>query len=118
MKQLITESKIVSFCKNLNKNIILYFYNSATYRIFITFNKFFRNTVLKGADESIFVKTAKKVAAEIKVRDIGLFVILVVMLNTLVMLAFRKEIDVFSICARIFFLLLGVILYVRNMRIR
>lgn len=114
MNQVIGNSKIINFCKNLNKNLILYFYNSATYKIFIAFNKFFRNRVLKCADESIFVKTTKKIAAGIKVRNIGLFVILVVIFNTLAMIALGKEIDIFSICTRVFFLILGVILILRR----
>lgn len=108
MGQIIENSKIIYFCGNLNKNLILFFYESAIYRIFTAFNRFFKNTILKNTPESVFINSGKKMAMGVSLRGVGLFLVLVVVFNTAVMMALEKEIDIFSICARAFFLVLGV----------
>lgn len=118
MGQITENSKIINFCKNFNENLILFFYNSSTYKTFIGVNKFFKNRLLKNKRSSIFVRVVGKITSEVNLGDIGLFIILVVIFNTLAMVVFGREVDIFSIGARIAFFILGAILYVRNMRIR
>jgi hypothetical protein len=106
----IEDSKIIGFCKEVNKNILLYFYDSKAYKAFSALNAFFGKTALKNANGSIFVKAAKKIAGETKPKDIGLFIVLVVIFNTSAVIVLGKEIDIFSVSARIFFFLLGIFL--------
>lgn len=110
MKEIIRGSKIISFCKNLNKNLLLFFFNSKTYKFFLALNRFFKNVILKNRTQSLFVKTAKKLTKSIAVKDIGLFIVLVTLFNTLAMFVLNRQIDIFSISARMFFFLLGIFL--------
>jgi hypothetical protein len=110
MERLIAGSRIAGFFLNLNRNLIVYFYNSKTHGLFININAFFRNAILRNADESAALKLVKKIAAHIERRDIGIFIILTVLFNTLAMAALGREIDVFSACARIAFFVLGAAL--------
>ncbi len=114
IKKAFTESRIVRFFACFNKNLLLYFYNSGIYKLFVKIKVFFRSAVLKNADESVIIKSTRKVLQEVKLRDIGWFIILVVLFNTLAMVFLGKEIDVFSTAARVFFFALGVILIVRK----
>lgn len=110
MRQIAEGSKIIDFCRDLNKNFILFFYESAIYKVFTALNRFFKNTVLKSANESVFVNTGKKIARRASLGGMGLFFVLVVIFNTTAMVALSKNIDIFSICARVFFLVLGMVL--------
>lgn len=104
------ESKIINFFKNFNKNFLVFFFNSKIYRLFININTFFRKTILPNVKGSTVIKSARKITALVKAKDIGIFIILVVMFNALAMFGLKKEIDIFSSIARICFLSLGIFL--------
>lgn len=114
IKEIIVESRIVNVCANLNRTILLYFYRSKTHELFIDANNFFRKTIPGNAGKSLIVNVTKKLFSRVTARDAGAFVILVTLFNTLAMFAFGKEIDIFSISARVFFLLLAVCLIVKR----
>ena len=116
IKEIISESKIIGFLKNLDKSILLCFYNSKTYKLFVFLNSSFKNIFLKNATKSLFMKIAKSVIKKTGLKDVGWFIVLVLLFNTLLMLGFKKEIDMFSICARVFFLILGLVLILRERR--
>lgn len=119
IKEILEKSKILRFFVDLNKNLLSYFYKSVAYAAFARGNIFFRNVIIKNLDKSVIINVVKKTLKSVTVKDIGWFIILLVFFNTLVMMTLGRKIDVFSICARVFFFILGVILiYVRNMRIR
>lgn len=113
IKQIIENSKIISFFADLNKNLLLYFYNSKIYRFFTKINSFFRD-ISKNIDKSIIIRSSRKMLKNITISDIGLFITLVILFNTLAMIVLKKEIDIFSITARIFFFLLGMFLIFRK----
>ena len=115
--KVIQGSKIISFFGNLNKILVVSFCNSKTCKLFTKINSFFRNTILVNIDRSKIVKSVKKIALCIGLRDVGIFIILIVLFNTLAMMALGKEIDMFSVSARIFFFIIGVAC-VWNMRLR
>ena len=116
IKQVVSESKIIKFCANLNKNLLLYFYNSQIYQFFIKIHNFFVNSILKNVNKSLIISSTKNISKHIKLKDIGWFIVLVVLFNTLAMMFLKKEIDVFSVSARIFFFLLGIILVFKSNR--
>lgn len=114
IKEISSGSKIIGFLKNLDKNILLYFYNSRTYKLFVFLNNSFKNIILKNVTESLFIKTARSMIKGIELKDIGWFIVLVVLFNTMAMAVLRKEIDIFSVSARIFFFCLGIFLVWRG----
>ncbi len=106
----VKESRISAFFANFNKNFLRYFYKSLVYKCFIKINIFFKNIFLKSMNKSLIVTSIKKISKNIELKDIGLFILLVVLFNTLVMVVLKKEIDIFSTSARVFFFLLGIFL--------
>ena len=106
----VKESRIIAFFANFNKNLLRYFYKSLVYKCFIKINLFFKNVFLKNTDKSIIINSLRKISRNIKPKDIGFFILLVILFNTLAMVALKKEIDIFSISARVFFFLLGIFL--------
>ena len=106
----IKESMIITFFANFNKNLLRFFYESHVYKCFLKINVFFKGTFLKNTDKSLIVTSIKKIIKSIQPKDIGLFILLVVLFNTLAMIVLEKEIDIFSISARIFFFCLGMFL--------
>ena len=106
------------FFVNFNRNLLLFFYKSGTYRLFLRINAFFKNSILKNTDKSLIINSTRKAVSNIRLKDIGVFIFLVVSFNTLLMIFLGKEIDIFSVAARVFFFALGVFLYVRDLRIR
>ena len=110
IKQIVSESKIVNFFKRINTEMLLCFYKSRIYGIFIKLLNFFKEQISKNIDKSVIIKGVKYVFKNVSLGDLGYFIILVVIFNTLVMLVLKKEIDIFSICARVFFFCLGVLL--------
>ena len=114
IKQIFRESKIKKLIAGFNKNLLLCFYASRTYGIFKKVNSLFKNVILKNSKESIIIKLIEKAFRSIGLKDVGLFIFLVVIFNTVVMIVFKKEIDIFSISARMLFSILGVVLIVRG----
>lgn len=108
IKQFAAESKILNFSLNFNKNLLLYFYNSKIYECFKRFNRFFISAILNNAKNSLIVNKSKNILKYISLKDIGLFIVLIVIFNTLAMLFLEREIDIFSIGARVFFFCLGI----------
>ncbi len=111
MGHLIVGSRIIAFFLNLNRNLLVCFYNSKTHGLFINVNTFFRNVILRNANGSAVLKLVKKIAAHIGIKDIGIFIALVVLFNTLAMAVLGNKIDVFSMYARVAFFVLGVTLF-------
>lgn len=112
IKKIIAKSKIVRFFRDLNKNLLLDLYKSKTYGFFSRSAAFLKNAILENINDSIIITKIKKGYRSIGMYDIGLFIVLVTMLNTLVMIILKRGIDIFSIYARIFFFILGVFLMV------
>jgi len=96
------------------KKLLLFFYNSRLHKLVLGFNAFFKNSILKNADKSLIVNSFKKLAFKISLKDTGLFIVLVVVFNTLAMFALGKQIDIFSLSARIFFFVLGIALFFKR----
>lgn len=114
IKEIIRESKIISFFANFNKNLLSYFHNSKIYKSFLKLNIFFKDVILKNATKSIIIEKVKNIFKDIKLKDIGCFIVLVVLFNTLAMLFLGKEIDIFSKCARVFFFVFGIFLILKK----
>ena len=74
----------------------------------------FNRSLLKYFHESLIVRSINKLIKNIGLKDIGLFVALVVLFNTLAMVFMGKEIDVFSIFARMAFFFLAAFLILRK----
>lgn len=106
--------EIIGFFADFNKNLLNYFYKSLVYKCFTKINAFFKDVFLKNMDKSLIVLSVKKIIKNIELKDIGLFILLVALFNTLAMVFMGKEIDVFSISARAFFFLLSVFLILRK----
>ncbi|MBN1353477.1 MAG: hypothetical protein JW994_02260 [Candidatus Omnitrophica bacterium] len=115
VKKIIAGSKAVNFLANLNKNILLCFYNSQTHKLFRKLNGFLSD-ILKKSDKSLFRRAATRLLAYLDIGDWGLFIILVVLFNTLVMFALKKEIDVFSVSVRVFLFCLGALFIFKKKR--
>ncbi|UCD55449.1 MAG: hypothetical protein JSV93_01225 [Candidatus Omnitrophota bacterium] len=110
IEDFVKESRIVAFFANFDKNLLKFFYESGVYKCFLKINVFFKDVFLKNTNKSIILISIKKIIKNIHHRDIGLFVLLVTLFNTLAMIVLKKEIDIFSISARMFFLILGIFL--------
>ena len=110
LKKSFLESKILSFLSTLNKRLILYFYGSFTYKTFLKMNGFFKNRILQNTNESFFIRLLRGVRKRCNASDAGLLIILVLVFNTLIMFKSGRQIDIFSIVARVFFLSFGVFL--------
>ena len=122
MSEIFNESRIVSFFSRLNKNIIEYWFNSATCGAAKKCREFFGKVVLKNISHSVILRSLGKAAKDVTLSDAGLFVILTTVFNTLAMIFLNKEMDLFSVIARICFLCMGAGLILtecaRNMRLR
>lgn len=114
IKEIVRKSRIINFLKDFNRNMLLFFFESKTYKLFIKANGFFRKSILENADESAILKWIQKVYKKTTVKDVGVFIIFVVLFNTIAMLAFKNRIDVFSVYMRAFFLSFGVFLVVKK----
>lgn len=114
IKHIIAESSIINFCLNLNKRLVSYFYDSWAYGFFKQFNILFHDVVVKYASGSWIIKAIGNICGILKSHDLGWFIILVTLFNTAIMIVSRREIDVFSICARAVFLFFGLILVLKN----
>lgn len=110
----VKESRIIVFFADFNKNLLRFFYNSGVYKCFLKINVFFKDVFLKNTDKSLIVTSIKKIIKSIQPKDIGLFILLAVLFNTLAMIVLGKEIDIFSISARIFFFILGIVFIFRG----
>lgn len=107
-------SGIINFFANLNANLLVCFYNSRTYAVFAGMSRFLKDPVGKNAGGSVVLNFARNIAKNTKMWDMGLFIVLVTVFNTLAMIFLRREIDIFSICARVAFFVLGVALFTRK----
>ena len=118
MERFIAESKIINFLASIPKNLITFFMNSATYKLFIKGLSFFKGVCLINAGRSRVIKFCGKVPSSVKRKDVGIFIILVVILNTSAVLILEKEkgLDIFSIIGRVFFFFLGLTLILAKRR--
>lgn len=116
MKEIIEGSKIVSFFTNFNRRALSYFYNSKTHTFFLRLNMGFKDILLRNLATSMIIKSAKKIYSLFNIKDLGLFIILAVVFNTMAMLFYRKEIDIFSAIGRLAFLLFGLGLLFKRMK--
>ena len=114
LKSIFAGSKIIGFFNKLNKILLIYFYDSKAHGLFLRINHFFNNIISKNITKSMIVGNAQKAMKQICLRDIGLFFVLSVIFNTLITIAINKEIDIFSMFARIFFFALGIFLMVKK----
>jgi len=112
IKQYLEESRIVNFFGNFDKRLLFYFYNSTTYKLFLRLNAFFRDMFVKNRDRSVLLRAVRKAAENVGPKDMGLLIALVTVFSTFVMILLKKEIDVFSVSARVFFLFLGALLII------
>lgn len=110
MRQAFEESKIVNFFKGFNANMLTYFYDSHTYKFFKNLNIFFKGVILKNAGNSLIVKSVKGICGYIKLKDIGIFIVLVALFNTAWMLMLKRVIDIFSVLGRGLSILLGSVM--------
>lgn len=108
MKDIISESRILRFLKDFNRIVLSIFFGSQTCALFAKARLIFKDAFLKNADKSAILGFFRKAAAGITTRDIGIFIVLLVIFNTLIMLGAGMTVDVFSAAARLIFLILGI----------
>lgn len=122
MNEFFKESRIVSFFSRLNENIIEYWFNSATCGAAKKCREFFGKVILKNMSHSVILRSLGKAAKDVTLSDAGSFVVLTTVFNTLAMIFLNKEMDLFSVVARVCFLCMGTGLILaecaRNMRLR
>ena len=118
LKKLLLESKILDFLAKFNTKLVGYFYKSITYKIFLKINIFFKRIILQNTNNSYFINALKSSKKRFSIKDIGLFIILVLVFNSLMMFIAGREIDIFSVIARIFFLSLGLFLILKKQKYR
>lgn len=105
-------SKIAKFCINFNQKYLSFFYNSAIYRLF-RYVTMFRREFLANATESSILKALRRIASGIRPKDIAVFIVLVVICNTLFMLVLKREMDMSSISTRILVFTLSILYILR-----
>ena len=106
------DSKIAKFCINFNQRYLIFFYNSAIYKLF-RYATMFRREFLTNAQESSILKAMRRIASGIGLKDIAVFVVLVVICNTLFMLVLEREIDMFSLSARVLAFTISILYILR-----
>ena len=112
IRQFIRDSRILGFFATFNKVLVLFFYKSKTHKLFLKVNHFFKDFVIRKNDKSLIVNKAKDIIKLFNIKDVGWFIALVVFFNTAAAMILEKEIDIFSISARIFFFCLGIVLFI------
>lgn len=119
LKKALETSKVINFFVNFNKMAMSFFLNSATYKIYANILAFFRQVFLVHAEKSFFIKTLRRWAENFSIEEAGIFIIAVVIFNTIIMILLKKPIDPFSIIARIFSILLALrLIYKREKKPR
>ena len=114
LKRIIHGSRIIRSISEFNANYLNVFLNSATRAFFANMNRFYRDRILQYAAGSIIINMTRRAVHKVTLCDLGIFVILVVLFNTLFMLFMQEAIGPLSIYARVLFLLVGLFLIVKK----
>lgn len=113
LKQAVSKSKILRFFQMYNTTILDYAHHSRAYAFFINCNRIFKSAITYYQDSKI-IKFVRRISIQMKTKEFGFFIVLVVIFNTLIMLISGNEIDIFSIFGRLFLFGIGVYYILKN----
>lgn len=108
------QSRILNFLGGFNRKAVIFFYNSMTYKIFFAASSYINKTIVKAVPTSRLINAFRNVLNFVSIRDVGLFIVLVVVFNTAGIIFLGSNIDAFSAIARIVFFVLGFILILKK----
>ena len=103
-------SKILNAVSNLNRNILICFFQSMTYRLFVGISISFGGLISKNYTNSRIMRAISKVARDMSLADIGFFIILVVLFNTIFVAIAKRPMDGFSVAGRVLLIIEGLVL--------